>query len=610
MTLHDKIYYLKSHHGGKVLCRKKDSILFCSDSKYKHDDKLFSFVRCILIGSKIFIYSESLDITSIVSSGVTSQMPCFDFVKHKENKITISTDISNKQYVTALYPNSRDGLGHLQAGVNHIDEWEIFQLEEVGYYLDFENDFIRNFDFFLKLDASKKDTIVNFIKSYEGKYLDILLSHTIQTLSLSDLIDLKDLFVSDENIIHLIRKKSYNLFGKNINFLETSPPCSLDFYEVCSYRSGEILYDLFQGINLYIRKSKDPKNNICILATIRNEGIYILEWIAYHKKLGVDHFFIYSNSNDDGSEKILDILNQEKIITYIKNDVDERGLAQNKAYAHALSFNNDILDYKWCAIIDADEFIHVDKSKFRSLKDFLCWMDFMETDAVAMNWKFLKSKEIGNFQEVFSPLTSRNTNIVGAGGIGDGNLLIKSFFKPRKFLHSHPHHPCLINRLNYSYRLTDRSEHKYENPPKGFHRDPSFSDNYCGYGVTLLHFYFKSNIEWFWKGCRNRGDEVFSLFDIKKFNDNWVSPYRMQIEDQHNEIVSIDKSFLDELESLRELNGIKQAEEFIRKNFKEKFNIYYYSLINHYNDNGIDLSLENKLYFDKIISKIHLSISE
>lgn len=608
MKFNNKIYHLKSFHGGKILCRKKDSILFGSDGAHEYDDSLFSIVRCILLGSKIFIYSESLDIISIVSSGISVQMPCFDIVNHGENKISILTNSLNQEYVTSLFPNHNDGLGHLQSGVNNIDAWEIFNLEEVSFKTEFENDFIKNINQFLKLFPLNKEKIVDFIKSYDGNYLDVLLSHTVQFLSLPDLLYLKNLFVMDESIISSIRRKSFNLFGKNLNKLDELSFCSLDFYEVCSYWSGEIFYDLFQAINFYIRKSNNPKKNICILATMRNEGIYILEWIAYHKKLGIDHFFIYSNNNDDGSEKILEILDQEKIITYIKNDVDERGLAQNKAYAHALSFNNEILNYKWCAIIDADEFIYVDRSKFLNLNDFLHWMDFMETDAVAMNWKFLKSNEIDNFQDVFSPLTSRNTAIVGAGGIGDGNLLIKSLFKPREFLHSHPHHPCLINRLDYSYRLTDRSEHKYENPPKGFHRDPSFSDNYCGYGVSLLHFYFKSNIEWFWKACRNRGDEAFSIFDIKKFDDNWISPYRMQIEDKHNEIINIDKSFHDELESLKKIEGIKEAEDYIKKNFRDKFNLYYIELFNHYVINGINLSSENSIYFERIISKINSSI--
>jgi len=610
MQIYNKIYHLRSFHGGKMLCRRKDSILFCSDNKHAYDDNLFSLVRAIIINNKIFIYSECLDSVSIVSSKINLQMPYFYFINHGDNKITIVDNIFDCKYITSLHPNEKDGLGHLQAGVEHIDDWEIFHLEEVEDRTEFECDFLKNIESFLNLDFRKIETIINFINSYDGKYLDVSLSHIMQNISLDDIENISKILINDNEIISKIRNKSFNLFGKYIKNTEKFPPCSLDFYKVCSYNSGEIFYDIFQAINFYIRQLELPKKNICILATMRNEGIYILEWIAYHRHLGVDHFFIYSNNNDDGSEKILEILDKENIITYIKNDVDERGLAQNKAYSHALSFNNDILNYKWCAVIDADEFIYVDKKKFCSLNDFLYWMDFMSTDAVAMNWKFMKSNEISNFQEVFLPLTSRNTQVVGAGGIGDGHLLIKSLFKTKEFLHSHPHHPCLNNRFNYSYRLTDRTEHKYDNPPKGFHKDPSFSDNYSGYGISLLHFYFKSNVEWFWKACRNRGDEILSLFDITKFNDNWITPYRMQIEDKHKEDINISNSFHNELDILKKIPEIIIEEDKIRKNFIIKFNSYYKKLLNYYTENNISLSKENKIYFDSLMSKIYSYIME
>ena len=47
---------------------------------------------------------------------------------------------------------------------------------------------------------------------------------------------------------------------------------------------------------------------------MRNEGVYALEWLAYHQSLGIDEFFIYSNNNDEGSDALLKRLSGAGVI--------------------------------------------------------------------------------------------------------------------------------------------------------------------------------------------------------------------------------------------------------------------------------------------------------
>ncbi len=35
---------------------------------------------------------------------------------------------------------------------------------------------------------------------------------------------------------------------------------------------------------------------------MKNEGPYIVEWIAYHRAIGVDNFLIYTNGCEDGTD--------------------------------------------------------------------------------------------------------------------------------------------------------------------------------------------------------------------------------------------------------------------------------------------------------------------
>lgn len=46
----------------------------------------------------------------------------------------------------------------------------------------------------------------------------------------------------------------------------------------------------------------------CIVSTMKNEGPFILEWIAHHRAIGVDDFLIYTNDCTDGTDRLLDAL--------------------------------------------------------------------------------------------------------------------------------------------------------------------------------------------------------------------------------------------------------------------------------------------------------------
>jgi Glycosyltransferase family 92 len=59
------------------------------------------------------------------------------------------------------------------------------------------------------------------------------------------------------------------------------------------------------------------KYGVSICAIVRNEARYILEWIAFHKAIGIDHFYIYDNQSTDGTTDILLRLQAAGLVTRI-----------------------------------------------------------------------------------------------------------------------------------------------------------------------------------------------------------------------------------------------------------------------------------------------------
>jgi hypothetical protein len=92
---------------------------------------------------------------------------------------------------------------------------------------------------------------------------------------------------------------------------------------------------------------------------VRNEGAFLLEWLAHHRAVGFDHFLIFSNDCQDGTDAILDRLQKQGHVTHIRNDgpYDKGGIqftALKAAAKHKLVRQAD-----WILPLDVDEFVNI-----------------------------------------------------------------------------------------------------------------------------------------------------------------------------------------------------------------------------------------------------------
>ena len=117
------------------------------------------------------------------------------------------------------------------------------------------------------------------------------------------------------------------------------------------------------AVNQTLRAQYIARERCCIVATARNEGVYLLDWIAYHKALGFEQIFLYTNDNTDRSDELLERLSLSGEIVWIDSRSAQGTRPQWKAYNHALRILPDILDYDWALFIDLDEYL---KSQMRT----------------------------------------------------------------------------------------------------------------------------------------------------------------------------------------------------------------------------------------------------
>jgi hypothetical protein len=141
---------------------------------------------------------------------------------------------------------------------------------------------------------------------------------------------------------------------------------------------------------------------ILCVSTQRNEGPFLLEWIAHLRACGITDLLVYSNDCDDGSDALLDLLQDQGVLTHIKQDVPEgesvQWTALRAAWKHPLRKEVD-----WALCCDVDEFpvIKVGEGRFSDLLNTV----LEEFDAMVLPWRLFGANGVNRF--VDAPVTEQ-----------------------------------------------------------------------------------------------------------------------------------------------------------------------------------------------------------
>lgn len=119
------------------------------------------------------------------------------------------------------------------------------------------------------------------------------------------------------------------------------------------------------------------KCRFSICAIMRDEGCYLMEWLEFHKLVGVERFYLYNNNSVDNTQDI--------VIPYIQTGEVifhdwPMHPGQISAYEHCLKHYGR--ESEWMAFIDLDEFLFAtEKNDIREVLE-----EFKDYPAVVVNW--------------------------------------------------------------------------------------------------------------------------------------------------------------------------------------------------------------------------------
>ena len=94
------------------------------------------------------------------------------------------------------------------------------------------------------------------------------------------------------------------------------------------------------------------------ILTVKNEAAFLLEWLAHHRGVGFTDFLVISNDCSDGTDAMLDRLQEMGLLTHLRNDGPHPDSPQwsalKRAGSHPLYAEAD-----WALFFDIDEFVNI-----------------------------------------------------------------------------------------------------------------------------------------------------------------------------------------------------------------------------------------------------------
>ncbi len=96
-----------------------------------------------------------------------------------------------------------------------------------------------------------------------------------------------------------------------------------------------------------------------LMTSVKNEAVYLVEWVAHHKTLGFDQIYLAANNCNDGTVALAQKLHNHGFIKFRHNKCAPDKIPQHEGYK-ALRKRFDVDACDWLMVLDVDEFLHVE----------------------------------------------------------------------------------------------------------------------------------------------------------------------------------------------------------------------------------------------------------
>lgn len=176
----------------------------------------------------------------------------------------------------------------------------------------------------------------------------------------------KSSLIEDKRLVHFVK----NQFGRN-------PKRPADMSQAFSETTG---------------------SRTTVVSCMKNEGPFLLEWLAFHRAIGVENFLIYTNDCTDGTDAFLKLLDSKGIVQHRENPFRSVNMKPQHAALMAASDEAVLKEADWLISMDVDEFINIKVGDGR-LEDLYAAVG--DANMISLTWRLFGNSGLHKFRDDF-----------------------------------------------------------------------------------------------------------------------------------------------------------------------------------------------------------------
>ncbi len=114
----------------------------------------------------------------------------------------------------------------------------------------------------------------------------------------------------------------------------------------------------FGTVPFALKANVSPHGQVTAVSMMKDEGPFVVEWVAHHLAVGFTDLVVYTNDCSDGTDDMLIRMEELGLVHHRRNDVP----AGQRPQPSALNFAEDepvVQAADWLLVLDADEFLSI-----------------------------------------------------------------------------------------------------------------------------------------------------------------------------------------------------------------------------------------------------------
>lgn len=147
--------------------------------------------------------------------------------------------------------------------------------------------------------------------------------------------------------------------------------------------------DLWGSVPFPLKRHVSPHGQVTAVSMMKDEGPFVIEWIAHHLAVGFTDLVVYTNDCTDGTDDMLIRLEELGLAHHRRNVIPEGLRPQPSALNHA-QVEPVVCKSDWVMVFDADEFLSI-RYGDGTLDDLIAAAKAQDANGIVVTWRIFGS---------------------------------------------------------------------------------------------------------------------------------------------------------------------------------------------------------------------------